>query len=324
MNNNVKKSLINEAFNQLDISNTLKERINVNSKKLLINDTLKKSMIKNILKEPTMNNNKLLINNILNDNNKKTTLEKTKINNNINILKESRINDNLEKPKTNKKSTKINKKPETNKNLEELRINILNKQAIINDNLKKPKINNNILNEQSKTINNLEESKVNNKNLEKTKINNNKLSITIIDSEEEKITNNRRSDYVKIPEFLVSKKLIINPPTKDNKSFLDSVTHSLHHKSIGKNNTRPNKIRKYSDTFNWKNINFPPTHEDYKQFEIDNKEVNLNILTIKRDEIDYIYKSRFESAGKYKANLLLLENKYYTCVKNLDSLLIYS
>ena len=32
MNNNVKKSLINEAFNQLDISNTLKERINVNSK----------------------------------------------------------------------------------------------------------------------------------------------------------------------------------------------------------------------------------------------------------------------------------------------------
>ena len=147
-------------------------------------------------------------------------------------MKESRINDKLEKPKTNKKSTKINKEPETNKNLEEPRINILN--------------------EHSKTINNLEEPKLNNKNLEKTKINNNKLSITINDLEEEKITNNKGSDYVKTPEFLVSRKLIINPLSKDNKSFLDSVTRSLHHKTIGKNNTRPNKIRKYSDTFNWK------------------------------------------------------------------------
>ena len=92
----------------------------------------------------------------------------------------------------------------------------------------------------------------------------------------------------------------------------------MHHKTIGKNNTRPNKIRNYSDTFNWKNINFPPTHEDYKQFAIDNKEVNLNILTIKGDGIDYIYKSRFESDRKYKAS------KHYTCVKKIDSLLIYS
>ena len=301
-------------------------------------------MIKNILKEPTINNKKLLISNILNDSNKKTTLEKTKMNSTINILKESRINDNLEKPQTNKKSTKTNKEPETNKNLEELRINISNEQATVNDNLKKPKIDNNILNEQSKTMNNLEEPtinnnilneqskkinnlekpKISNKNLEKTRTNYNKLPITINDLEEEKVTNNKGTDYVKTPEFLVSKILIINPLTNDNKSFLDSVTISLHHKTIGKNNTRSKKIRKYSDTFNWKNINFPPTHEDYKQFEIDNKEVNLNILTIKGDENDYIYKPRFESDRKYKANLLLLENKHYTCVKNSDSLLLYS
>ena len=134
------------------------------------------------------------------------------------------------------------------------------------------------------------------------------------------------SDSVKTPEFLVSKRLIINPLTKDNKSFPDSVTPSLHHKTIGKNNTRPNKIRKYRDTFNWENINFPPTEKDYKQFEIDNKEFNLNILEIKdgEEEIDYIYKSQFELDRKYKVNLLLLENKHYTCIKSLDSLLIYS
>ena len=148
---------------------------------------------------------------------------------------------------------------------------------------------------------NLEEPKMNHQNLEKTKINNNKLSITINDLEEEKIINKKRSDYVKTPKFLVSKKLIINPLTKDNKSFLDSITLSLHHKTIGKNNTRPNNIRKYSDTFNWENINFSPTEKDYKQFEINNKDINLNIQTIKSDEkeTEYSYESQFEPDRKH-------------------------
>ena len=50
------------------------------------------------------------------------------------------------------------------------------------------------------------------------------------------------------------------------------------------------------------------------------------MLALKGDEkeIDYICKSQFESNRKYKSNLLLLENKHYTCVKDLDSLLAYS
>ena len=102
--------------------------------------------------------------------------------------------------------------------------------------------------------------------------------------------------------------------TKDNKSFLDSVTLSLNHKIIGKNNTRPNKIRKHSDTLNWKNINFPPTSEDYKQFEIDNKDVKLNILEIKSDEkeIDYIYKSNFDDRKQSKY-IIVRKKTLYIC-----------
>ena len=72
-------------------------------------------------------------------------------------------------------------------------------------------------------------------------------------------------------------------------------------------------------------MNFPTTKQDYKQFEIDNEDINLNILKIKGDEkeIDYIYKSNFDDR-KNKVNLLLLENKHYTHVKKLDSLLNYS
>ena len=59
-----------------------------------------------------------------------------------------------------------------------------------------------------------------------------------------------------------------------------------------------------------------------KRFEINSENVNLNILAIKGDEkeIDYIYKSQFKPDRKDKANLLLLENKHYTYVKNLDLL----
>ena len=124
------------------------------------------------------------------------------------INKELKINNNnLKEPKINNISNEtINKNlEETINKSEEIIIN-----EIINDVLEKtmnnseqPKINNNISNEQSKTIKNLEEPKINN--------------------------------HVKTPEFLISKRVIRNPLTiKDNKSFLDSVTLSLHHKTIRK------------------------------------------------------------------------------------------
>ena len=74
-----------------------------------------------------------------------------------------------------------------------------------------------------------------------------------------------------------------------------------------------------------KNINFLPTEKDYKQFETDNKELNLNILKIKdnEEEIDYVCQSN-ELDRKHKINLLSLEDKHYVCVKGLDSLLNYS
>ena len=50
---------------------------------------------------------------------------------------------------------------------------------------------------------------------------------------------------------------------------------------MGKIFARPSNIEPYSDSFNWGNINFQPTEEDYKQFEIDNETTSLNILALK-------------------------------------------
>ena len=75
---------------------------------------------------------------------------------------------------------------------------------------------------------------------------------------------------------------------------------------------------------NWKNINFPPTEKDYKQLEIDNEDIKLNILGIKNNEkIDYVYKSKLGDR-KNKVNLILLEKRHYLYVKILFSPLNYS
>ena len=60
---------------------------------------------------------------------------------------------------------------------------------------------------------------------------------------------------------------------------MDAVILSLYSKTICKNNTRPNNIRKYNDTINWSDINFPSTVQDYIMLEKDN-ENKLMILKI--------------------------------------------
>ena len=76
----------------------------------------------------------------------------------------------------------------------------------------------------------------------------------------------------------------------------------------------------------WDNINFPPTPppppQDYQNFEINNSSVALNILQMNdQEEIDYLYESKFNNTRRNIVNLLLLENKHYVAVKNLESLL---
>ena len=133
--------------------------------------------------------------------------------------------------------------------------------------------------------------------------------------------NNKESDFVKTPKFLKQNKALLNPLSTDKKSFQHSITLSLSHKKKGKNFARPSIIEPYIDNFRWGNINFPPTEEDYKQFEIGNDTISLNILKIDDEkEIDYIYKSQFRFSIDYEVNLLLLEKKHYTCVENLTPL----
>ena len=97
------------------------------------------------------------------------------------------------------------------------------------------------------------DSSDNENNLEKQPINNeNNLK-------EQPINDNT---YVEIPEWVRNKHCTINPKSNDNKSFQYSIILSLYHKEIGKNPQRIATIKPFINSFNWNNINFPPTEQD--------------------------------------------------------------
>ena len=219
-------------------------------------------------------------------------------------LKESLINNTLKQPLVNN----ILKEPTIN-NKEFLTNDILNDNDITNNNnIEELKINNDILNEQSAMINNnLEEPKITINNLEEPQI------------------NKKESTFGKTSEFLKSKRAILNPHNTENKSFQYLITLSLYHEQIGKNYNRVSNIKPYINNFNWENINFPPTQQDYKSFEMNSTSVALNILTINdQEKISYLRESQFNNNRKKQAKLSLLENKHYTSVKSLKSLLSQS
>ena len=168
----------------------------------------------------------------------------------------------------------ISQEKSISENLKQLLINNLLKHTMINKILKYSTINNkeslikDILNE--KTIDN--EKNNNNKIIDNEKNNNNKITNDVKDND------HTINTFVETPMCIKSKKAVLNPKDNDNKSFQYSITLSLYYKEIGNNFNRITKIKPSINNFNWNTINFPPTQQNYKSFEINNLEIALNIF----------------------------------------------
>ena len=234
------KSIINN-----DLKEQPKKQPIVNNEQLIINN----------LQQPTINNNLTMINNILqqsiSDNLKELLIQ--------DILQQSMINNILQETISN--------------NLKQSLINNILNQSRVNKILKEPKINNKEL-----VINDILKGSTINKQptiVEESKINNNSKESTINSNNEESTTNkksktNNNSTITKTPVCLKSKRAVLNPKTNDNKSFQYSTTISLYYEQSRKNFSRLSNIKPYIKNFNWKNINFPPTQQDYENFETNN------------------------------------------------------
>ena len=73
------------------------------------------------------------------------------------------------------------------------------------------------------------------------------------------------SSYIKLPDFLLRKKAIINMENKDDKCFLWCVLRYLY--PVQKNASRINDLREYENNVNFKGINFPVKVKDIQKFE---------------------------------------------------------
>ena len=107
-----------------------------------------------------------------------------------------------------------------------------------------------------------------------------------------RITISKGGSYIKSPKWLKDKKCTINQKNTENKCFQYATTLALNFINIDKHHQRISKIKPFIDNYNWNDINFPA---DWNKFEVNNKNVALNILYVpfNTKKIEIAYKSKY-------------------------------
>ena len=132
--------------------------------------------------------------------------------------------------------------------------------------------------------------------------------------------------YIESPKWLKDKKSTINQKNNDNKCFPYATTLTLNFKKINKDPQRISKIKPFIENYNWNDINFPANKKDWNRFEVNNKNVALNILYVpfNTEKIEIAYKSKYNLVRDNQIILLMItngKNWHYLLVKNLSGLL---
>ena len=141
-----------------------------------------------------------------------------------------------------------------------------------------------------------------------------------------RITISKGGSYIESPKWLKDKKCTINQKSTDNKCFQYATTLALNFSNIDKHHQRISKIKSFIDNYNWNDINFPAAKKDWNKFEVNNKNVALNILYVPSNtkKIKIAYKSKYNLIRDNQIILLMISNGknwHYLAVKSLSRLL---
>ena len=141
-----------------------------------------------------------------------------------------------------------------------------------------------------------------------------------------RVSISKGGSYMESPKWLKDKKCTVNQKNNDNKCFQYATTLALNFNKIDKNPQRISRIKPFIENYNWNDINFHATKKDWNRFEVNNKNVALNILYVplntKKTEI--AYKSKYNLVRDNQIILLMIsngENWHYLAVKSLSRLL---
>ena len=141
-----------------------------------------------------------------------------------------------------------------------------------------------------------------------------------------RITISKGGSYIESPNWLKDKKCTVNQKNTDNKCFQYATTLALNFNNIDKHHQRISKIKPFINNYNWNDINFPTAKKDWNKFELNNKNVALNILYVpfNTKKIEIAHKSKYNLIRDNQIKLLMIsngENWHYLAVKSLSRLL---
>ena len=128
----------------------------------------------------------------------------------------------------------------------------------------------------------------------------------------------RGSSYLPLPDWLASKKAIVNPHNDDEECFKWSVIAA---ENAGmKDPQRVSNLRKFMDNYDWSGLEFPVSIKDIGKFETRNN-ISVNVLAVEGRDI-YIHR-KGQRVGR-EINLLMVSEdgiQHYTAIKSLSRLL---
>ena len=131
---------------------------------------------------------------------------------------------------------------------------------------------------------------------------------------------------IESPKWLKDKKSTVNQKNNDNKCFQYATTLALNFDRVTNHPERVTKVKSFIDKYNWNDINLPTIRKDWNRFEVNNKNVALNILYVpfNTKKIEITYKSKYNLVRDNQVILLMIsngENWHYLAVKSLPRLL---
>ena len=92
--------------------------------------------------------------------------------------------------------------------------------------------------------------------------------------------------------------------------FQYALTVALNYQNIEKNPQRILKIKPFINQYDWKKIDFPSEQKDWKNFELNNKTIALNILFVpyNTEKIRFACKSKHNFKRKNQVILVMITN----------------
>ena len=141
-----------------------------------------------------------------------------------------------------------------------------------------------------------------------------------------RVSISKGGSYIESQKWLKDKKCTINQKNNDNKCFQHATTLALNFNKIDKHPQRISKIKSFINNYNWNDIDFPTAKKDWNRFELNNKDVALNILYVpfNTKKIKIVYKYKYNLVRDNQIILLMISNGknwHYLAVKSLSRLL---